>query len=139
MSTAQYRDRVTYLMRDGARAAAIVPVMMISQWIRDGAILRLVENGVPVHLGPDPAQWPGVKVSLKGDSRALGTPGRVVLEAAPTLSGPGGIAACELAERAARILRTAGNEVTEDRPGTTARRSRPRYRLRCPYASWAQT
>jgi hypothetical protein len=26
VSTAQYRDRVTYLMRSGARAAAVVPV-----------------------------------------------------------------------------------------------------------------
>ena len=55
VSTAQHRDRVTYLMRSGARAAAVVPVMMINQWIRDEAILRLLENGVPVHLDPDPA------------------------------------------------------------------------------------
>lgn len=137
VSTAQYRDRVTYLMRSGARAAAVVPVMMINQWIRDEAILRLLENGIPVHLAPDPA--PGIKVSVQGDSPALGTPGQVVLEAVPTVSGPGRAAAGELAEKAARILRAAGYEVVEDQPGTTARRRRACYRLRRPYASWART
>jgi hypothetical protein len=137
VSTAQHRDRITYLMRARARAAAVVPVMMINQWIRDEAILRLLENGIPVHLGPDPA--PGVTVSVQGDSPALGTPGQVVLEAAPALSAPGGAAARELADKAARILRAAGYEVAEDQPATTVRRRRACYRLRRPYASRART
>lgn len=136
VSTAQHRDRITYLMRAGARAAAVVPVMMINQWIRDEAILHLLENGVPVHLDPDPA--PGVTVSVQGDNSALGTPGQVVLEAAPALSGPGRIAAGELVEKAARILRAAGYEVVEEQPGTMACRRRACYRLRRPYASWAR-
>jgi hypothetical protein len=139
VSAAQHRDRVTYLMRNGARAAAVVPVMMVNQWIRDEAILRLLKNGIPVHLTAEQARRPVIRVSIEGDSLATGTPGRVVLEAVPPLSGPDRAEARDLAERAARILRAVGYEVSEERAEAPARRCRARYRVRRPYASWARS
>lgn len=51
VTAAQHRDRVTCLMRNGARAAAVV---LVNQWIRDAAILRLAP---PAPL-PPPAKTP---------------------------------------------------------------------------------
>lgn len=138
VSAAQHRDRVTYLMRNGARAAAVVPVMMVNQWIRDEAILRLLKNGIPVHLTAEQSWQPVIRVSIEGDSLATGTPGRVVLEAVPPLSGRDRSDARDLAEAAARILRAVGYEIAEEQAEAPARRRRARYRVRRPYASWAR-
>ena len=116
VTSAQHRDRVTYLMRNGARAAAVVPVMMVNQWIRDEAILRLAENGIPVHLGPA-APRPEVKISIRGDHIGSGAPGRVVLEGTlPFLTAGQGDArlARELVQESVRVLRQSGYEVAED-------------------------
>lgn len=115
----------------------MVPVMMVNQWIRDEAILRLLENGIPVHLTQDSVRRAGVRVSIQGDSPASGTPGRVVLEATPT-AGPGELEARNLAETAAGILRAAGYDVAADQVGALVGRTRATYRLRHPYASWAR-
>ena len=141
VTAAQHRDRVTYLMRNGARAAAVVPVMLVNQWIRDEAILRLAENGIPVHLGPA-APRAEVKISIRGDHIGSGAPGRVVLEGTlPSLTA--GLhdtqLARELVQESVQVLRQAGYEVAEDPAEDDGRfaagTSTGRYRLRRPYAS----
>ena len=143
VTSAQHRDRVTYLMRNGARAAAVVPVMMVNQWIRDEAILRLAENGIPVHLGPAAPRLE-VKISIRGDDIGSGAPGRVVLEGTlPFLTAGQGDArlARELVQESVRVLRQSGYEVAEDPAedggGSAASTGTGRYRLRRPYASRA--
>jgi hypothetical protein len=143
VTAAQHRDRVTYLMRNGMRAAAVVPVMMVNQWIRDEAILRLAENGIPVHLGPT-APRPEVKISIRGHHIGSGAPGRVVLEGTlPSLTAGRHDArlARELVQESCQVLRQAGYEVAEDPAEDGARfpagASTGRYRLRRPYESRA--
>ena len=145
VTSAQHRDRVTYLMRNGARAAAVVPVMMVST---SGSATRRFCGSPKMasrYISVLPAPRPEVKISIRGDhigsvSRLAGSSWKGRCPSSPPAWRDARLAR-ELVQESVRVLRQSGYEVAEDRAEDGGRSAAStgtgRYRLRRPYASRA--